>query len=196
MIPDRRISKRSVLSTDTRFSILDTRSANPLLTTTKVDRCFCRIEHRASSIEHRASSIEHRASSIEYRVSSIGFSESAGRFSVLTNVSTSSTSTSTLFGEEPPRGSLNPGDSYLKVGIMVGIIGRSILDGSRNSAHTRWACRQPLRPSGLSRSETSRDSRLITTWRYIHTQSACQIFMTFGGVRGVQMAHYGSEVSV
>jgi hypothetical protein len=100
-----------------------------------------------------------------------------------------------LIGEEPPQGSLNPGDSFLKVGIMAGIIGRSILDGGRYSAHTRWACRQPLRPSGLSRSETSRDSRLITTWRYIYKQSTCQVFVTFCGAHGVQMALHGSAMS-
>ena len=99
------------------------------------------------------------------------------------------------YGEELPQGSLNPGDSYKKVGIMVGIIGRSILDGGRQSAHTRWVCRQPLKPSGLPRNETSRDSRLITTWRYIHTQSACQVFGTFCGVQGVRMAPHGAAMS-
>ena len=68
--------------TDSRFSILDTRSAHtpisdfgfPLTDTLTIrhgDSLICRIEHRASSIEHRASSIEHRASSIEHRASSI-----------------------------------------------------------------------------------------------------------------------------
>jgi len=45
------------------------------------------------------------------------------------------TSRPVLFGEELPRGSLNPGDSYKKVGIMAGIIGRSILNGGRKPAH-------------------------------------------------------------
>ena len=121
--------------------------------------------------------------------------ESARLIHVLNNVRTTLTFIRLAYGEELPRGSLNPGDSCLKVGIMVGIIGRSILDGSRNSAHTRWACRQPLWPSGLSRSETSRDSRLITTWRFIHTQSACQNFATFCGLQGVQMTLYGIAMS-
>ena len=176
---------RPILSTDARCWILDYRSARPR-TNRWVDgtcsrKCLCQVQ------AHR------RIAVMPY--SRYPFLESAGRFNVLTIVSTPMTSKTTLFGEELPRGSLNPGDSYLMVGIMVGIIGRSILNGGRKSAHTRWACRQPLWPSGLSRSETSRDSRLITTWRYIYTQSACQVFATFCGARGVQMAHYGSEVS-
>ena len=134
-------------------------------------------------------------SSIQYLASSIGSSESATRSYVLTIVSTPMTSTTKLYGEELPRGSLNPGDSLLKVGIMVSIIGRSILEGGRNSAHTRWACRQPLKLSGLPRRNTSRDSRLITTWQYIHTQSACQNFVAFCGVQGVQMTLHGIAMS-
>jgi hypothetical protein len=110
------------------------------------------------------------------------------RFDVLTSVSTPMTSTTRLCGEELPRGSLNPGDSLEKVGIMVGVIGRSKPVGGRKSARTRWAWRQPLKPSGLPRDDTSRDSRLITTWRYIHTQNACPKFVTFCGGRRVRMA--------
>ena len=60
-------------------------------------------------------------------------------------------------GEELPRGSLDPGDSLEKVGIMVGFKGRYVLVGGRNPADTRWACRRPQKPSGLPRNETSRD---------------------------------------
>ena len=76
-------------------------------------------------------------------------------------------------GEEPPRGSLDPGDSLEKVGIMVGFIGRYELVGGRNPADTRWACRRPQKPSGLPRNETSRDVGSITTWQFTYTQYSC-----------------------
>jgi len=176
---------RPILSTDARCSILDPRSTRP-----RTNRWFDGTYSRKCLRQVQAL---RRVAVMPY--SRYPFLESAGRFNVVTIVSTPTTSKITLCGEELPRGSLNPGDSYLMVGIMVGIIGRSILNGGRKSAHTRWACRQPLWPSGLSRSETSRDSRLITTWRFIHTQFTCQNFATFCGLQGVQMTLYGIAMS-
>ena len=176
---------RPILSTDARCWILDYRSTRPR-TIWWVDGTYSRKCLRQFQSHRRIAVKPH---------SRFARLESVARFNVLTIVSTSTTSTTSLFGEELPRGSLNPGDSYKKVGIMAGIIGRLIMDGGRKSAHTRWACHQPLKPSGLPRNETSRDSRLITTWRYIYTQSACPIFVTFGGLQCVRMARYGVAVS-
>ena len=91
-------------------------------------------------------------------------------------------------GEELPRGSLDPGDSYLKVGIMVGSKGRYVMVGGRNPADTRWACRRPQKPSGLPRNETSRDSGTITTWRFTYMQFSCPEISLKNGPRCVRVA--------
>jgi hypothetical protein len=100
-----------------------------------------------------------------------------------------------LLGEELPRSSLDPGDSLEKAGIMAGIIGRSKRVGGGQSANTRWACRQSLKPSGLPHRNASRESRLITTWRSIHTQITCLKFVTFSMPECVPMARFGVTVS-
>jgi hypothetical protein len=76
-------------------------------------------------------------------------------------------------GEELPRGSLDPGGNFEKVGIMVGVKGRYKLVGGRKPADTRWACRRPQKPSGLPRQETSREKGSITTWRNTYMQNTC-----------------------
>ena len=117
------------------------------------------------------------------------------RFSVVITVSTPRSSNSRPVGEELPRSSLDSGGSLEKAGIMAGIIGRSKRVGGGQSASTRWACRQPLKPSGLPHRDASRESRLITTWRFIHTQIACLNFTTFPDPGCVPMARLGVTLS-
>jgi len=62
----------------------------------------------------------------------------------------------------------DPGDNHEKVGIMVGTKDGYRVAGGGRSAQARWACRRPLKPSGLPRMKTSRDFGPITTWRFIH----------------------------
>ena len=91
-------------------------------------------------------------------------------------------------GEEPPRGSLDPGGSFKMVGIMVGVNGRTELVGGRNPAGTRWACRRPQKPSGLPRQKTSREKGSITTWQCTHTQYSCLEISTITESHCAQMA--------
>jgi hypothetical protein len=189
MLLDHRDSDCSVLSADAGCWILDPPAPQERPESTQIGTDAHRRSHLCDlQVNGWMGGIENQASRIES-------SESAARFYVLTIVSPMMTSTSRLSGEELPRSSLDPGDSLVKVGIMAGIIGRSILDGGRKSARTRWACRRPLKPSGLPRSDTSRDLRLITTWRSIHTQYACPKIETFMGFQCVRMARHGVAVS-